>query len=156
MRAKRQQGMTLIETMIAIIIFSIGIVALVGLQARSISSTGTAKYRTDASFLANQLFGHLWTHRQSLEASPAQFAHRPGDGTGAARCAPTGADATHAAVTGWLVDVAAALPGASADRQQVRIEANQMVVVTICWRAPGETGWRNHIEVAQLVGSAIN
>jgi hypothetical protein len=59
-------------------------------------------------------------------------------------------------VTGWLADVAAALPGAVADRQQVRVEANQMVVVTICWKIAGEAGWRNHIEVAQLVGSPIN
>ena len=156
MNAQRQRGMTLIEVMVAILIFSLGILALMGLHANSIATSSAAKYRTDASFLANQLFGHLWTNRATLESSPTQFAHRPGAGTGADLCAPTGAAATHAAVTAWLGDVQVALPGAVADRQQVRVEANQLVIVTICWRVAGETGWRNHIEVAQLVGSSIN
>jgi type IV pilus assembly protein PilV len=156
MSARRQLGTTLVEVMIAIIVFSVGILAMMRLHAASVANSGAAKYRTDASFLANQLFGHMWTHRATLEATPTQFAHRPDNGTGATLCQPTGSAATHAAVTGWLADVAATLPGAVADRQQVRVEANQRVVVTICWKIPSEAGWRNHIEVAQLVGSAIN
>ena len=146
-----QRGMSLIETMVAVLILAIGILGLLGFQAVAIANISAAKYRTDASFLASQLIGALWANRQSLEATPAAFTHF-GAGGG---CEPTGSRATHAAVTGWLTDVGAALPGATADAQQVRIDANQMVIVTVCWKAPGDTRWHNHIEVAQLVGSPI-
>lgn len=55
-----QQGATLIEALVAVLIFSIGILATVGLQAMAVSSTTDAKYRADASFLANQILGRIW------------------------------------------------------------------------------------------------
>ena len=45
-----QQGVVLLESLIAILIFSMGILALVGLQAAMISNTSNAKYRADASY----------------------------------------------------------------------------------------------------------
>ncbi len=151
-----QRGVTLIETMVAVLLLSIGVLGLMSSQANAILNSSSAKYRTDASLLVNQLFGTLWSNRQTIETTPAQFAHHATGGTGAGRCAPTGAAATHAAVTAWLGDVQATLPGAVSTAQQVRVEANQLVTVTICWQAPGDATWRNHIEVAQLVGSPIN
>lgn len=58
--ARRQEGATLIEALVAVLIFSIGILAVVGMQAFSVSAVTDAKYRADASFLANQALGRLW------------------------------------------------------------------------------------------------
>jgi type IV pilus assembly protein PilV len=58
--ARLQQGATLIEALVAILIFSIGVLAVVGMQAFSVSAVSDAKYRADASFLANQALGRLW------------------------------------------------------------------------------------------------
>jgi type IV pilus assembly protein PilV len=146
--------MTLLEVMIAILIFSFGILGLMGLQAASISNSSASRYRTEASFLANQLIGELWANRATVEANKTLFAHHPTGGTGAALCAPSGNAAQNLVVINWLNDVAK-LPGATAARQQVRIANDMMVTITICWQPPGETGFRNHIEVAQLVGSPI-
>lgn len=151
--SRQQHGMTLLEVLISILIFSLGILALMGMQAAVIQHSSAAKYRTDASLLANQLFGQLWSNRQSLEASPDEFKHNP---DGATRCAPTPAPSTNALVTAWLSDVANTLPGAVATKQQVKVGAQQLVTVTICWQIPGEAAMRNHVEVAQLVGSPIN
>ena len=51
----------LLEAMIAILIFSIGILAIVGLQATMIKSTADAKLRSEASYLAQERIGQLWT-----------------------------------------------------------------------------------------------
>ncbi|MCO5108978.1 MAG: type IV pilus modification protein PilV [Burkholderiaceae bacterium] len=58
--ARLQQGATLIEALVAVLIFSIGILAVVGMQAFAVSAVSDAKYRADASFLANQALGRLW------------------------------------------------------------------------------------------------
>ncbi len=50
----------LLEALIAILIFSLGILSLVALQGTSIQLTSDAKYRTDASLLANKLIGQMW------------------------------------------------------------------------------------------------
>ena len=58
--ARLQQGATLIEALVAVLIFSIGILAVVAMQAFSVRAVTDAKYRADASFLANQALGRLW------------------------------------------------------------------------------------------------
>jgi type IV pilus assembly protein PilV len=57
---QQQQGSALLEALIGILIFSMGILAIVGLQAASIGFTADAKYRTDASFYADQAIGKMW------------------------------------------------------------------------------------------------
>lgn len=62
----QQGGAMLLEGMIAILIFSLGILAIIGLQAASLRQTTDAKYRVDASFLASQRIGEMWTNRAAL------------------------------------------------------------------------------------------
>jgi type IV pilus assembly protein PilV len=62
----QQGGAMLLEGMIAILIFSLGILAIIGLQAASIRQTTDAKYRVDASFLASERVGLMWTNRAAL------------------------------------------------------------------------------------------
>lgn len=63
-----QRGMMLLEGLIAILIFSFGILAIVGLQVSTLRYTTDAKYRADASFIANQSIGTMWTDRNNLAA----------------------------------------------------------------------------------------
>lgn len=55
-----QEGVVLIEVLIAILIFSVGVLAIVGLQATMIKSTADAKYRADASYIAQARIGEMW------------------------------------------------------------------------------------------------
>lgn len=57
---KFQRGIMLLEGLIAILIFSLGVLAMVGMQATALNHSGQAKYRTDASFLANKLLARMW------------------------------------------------------------------------------------------------
>lgn len=56
-----QQGVVLLEALVAILIFSMGVLALVGLQAAMIKNTSDAKYRSEASFIAQQRIGLIWS-----------------------------------------------------------------------------------------------
>ena len=61
-----QQGVVLLEAMIAILLFSIGVLAVVGLQAAMIRNTSDAKYRADASYIAQQRIGTMWADPSNL------------------------------------------------------------------------------------------
>jgi len=56
----KQGGVALLEALIAILIFSIGILGVIGLQANLIQATGEAKYRAEASYIAQQRVGRIW------------------------------------------------------------------------------------------------
>lgn len=58
--AHAMRGFALIEGLIAILIFSLGILGLVGLQATTSQSTTLAKTRVDASFVASQRIAEIW------------------------------------------------------------------------------------------------
>ncbi len=127
---KSQNGVILIEALIGILIFSIGILALIGMQAAAMKNTTDAKYRSEAAFLANQIIGQIWVDRGNL----SQY---------------DDAVAAYAPRIQWDADVAALLPGtnlttivAPATRNPsivVPALSGNMVTITIQWRQPGET-----------------
>jgi type IV pilus assembly protein PilV len=143
MCTRGQQGSTHIEGLVAIVIFSIGILGMVALQASAINLSSDAKYRGDAAFLANQILGQL------AVADPAQladFSNRP-DGKA---CSPTGSDSTNAVVTAWLTQVDKTLPGAAASKQQIKVDTgDKSVTVTLCWQPPNGSA-HHHTVSSQL------
>ena len=58
---RKQAGVMLLEVLIAILIFSIGILAVVGMQAAAINNVNDSKYRSEAAFLTNRLLSQMWT-----------------------------------------------------------------------------------------------
>ena len=148
-----QRGSMLLEGLIAILLFSLGILALMGLQAFAISTTADAKYRAEAAFLANQIISQMWVANPTTLAS---YAHKAT--TGAGNCTFTGAASSNVAVTAWLGDtttsgtVAGSLPGATAALQQITVGANNLVTVTVCWKGPQETTPHKHVAVTQING----
>ena len=60
--ASRQQqtGAYLLEALIGILIFALGVLGIVGLQAASLRTTTDSAMRAEAVFAANQLLGQMW------------------------------------------------------------------------------------------------
>jgi type IV pilus assembly protein PilV len=131
---KQQRGAFLLEALIAILIFSMGILALVGLQAVSINTVSEAKYRTDAAFLASQIIGEMWIADRN---NVPNFSY-PGGG------AP--------ALATWADQVTATLPDAQTYPPQIVVAgtaANGFTVqVTVNWKSPGSADPSGHTEVA--------
>ncbi|MBI1395082.1 MAG: type IV pilus modification protein PilV [Betaproteobacteria bacterium] len=140
---RSQSGIMMLEALIAILIFSLGILAIIGLQAQSIRNSSEAKYRADASFLASQIIGYMWADRANL----AQYVHHP---TGAP-CAPGGATSNNGNVATWLSNVRALLPGATDNLQQINVDAaTGQVTVSVCWES--RTGRHNVVVSTQISG----
>lgn len=57
---RAQKGIVLLEALIAILIFSMGILAIVGLQAAMVKNTTDSKFRADASYIAQQQLARMW------------------------------------------------------------------------------------------------
>lgn len=112
-----QQGTILIESMIAILIFSLGILAVVGLQAVAVQSVTESKSRSDAGMLANRLIGEMWGNRANL----ASYAYA-GSGT-----APT-------ILSNWIGSVHT-LPNATSYPPIIAVDAvNSVVTITLRWQ----------------------
>lgn len=122
---KSQQGVILLESLIAILIFSGGILALMGLQAAMVKNTSDAKYRADASFIAQQRLGAMW-------ADPGNLADYVEAGTDISALLPNG---TRTVV---LLPVGAPAGG------QVR--------VTVTWQQPGHPEIHNFTANARITG----
>lgn len=122
-------GFTMIEVLVSLLVFSLGVLALVSIQGTAARMATDARDRATATFLADQLLARMLI---SDPATAASFAHKP---TGTTACSPSGAASTNATVTAWLAEVAQQLPSASAALQQVVVDATSgQVTVRLCWQ----------------------
>jgi type IV pilus assembly protein PilV len=113
----RRRGFALIEALIAILIFSLGALGLLGLQVSMMRATSGAKYRADAAYLANDLVGTMWVDAANLTAYRDSCA-------------------SHAPCNAWTTKVAATLPGGTADLAIDPVTGR--VGITINWTVPTE------------------
>ena len=58
-----QKGVALLEVLVAILLFSLGVLGLIGLQARAISSSIDADDRNRAALLANDIASLMWINK---------------------------------------------------------------------------------------------
>lgn len=55
-----QRGSVLLESLISVLIFSIGLIGLVGLASQALNQSGQSRARNDASNLASELVADMW------------------------------------------------------------------------------------------------
>lgn len=153
----------MIEALIAILIFCLGILGMVAMGGAAIGAQSDAQYRTDAAKWADNLAGEiaLTVDRGNpagavLPASLATFAHQ----TGGANCTFSGTASSNGVVSNWINDLSspsasrAALPGATSTSQQVKVDSSatafNRVEITICWKAPADAVKRSHTLVTYI------
>jgi type IV pilus assembly protein PilV len=137
----REEGVMLIEALIAILIFSIGILAVVGMQSMAIKNATESKHRSEAAFLAEELTAQMWidqninptTKINTSNVSVANYNYA-GSGTPKPR------------LTAWVDRVNNKLPGSTVDgltKPKVTITnpsvSGATVKIEIFWRLPEET-----------------
>lgn len=108
-----QRGVALLEALVAILLFSMGVLALVGLQGTMIKNTSDSQYRSEASFIAQQWLGIMWA--DPATANLPLYAISSGDSQ-------------------QRDDISALLPNGT---RIVTVNGNQ-VTVTISWQQPGK------------------
>lgn len=132
-----QAGAMLLEALIALLIFAVGVIGLMAMQATATRLAADGKYRAEAQALADQIIHQMWADDRSNAHLTAQYA------TGGAK------------YNAWAAQVQAAgtgLPGANLAGNQptIVIGADNVVTVTIFWQGPGEAAAHRHVTVAQI------
>ncbi len=61
----KQTGAYLLEALIGILIFALGVLGIVGLQAASLRTTTDSALRAEAVFATNELLGQMWTDNEA-------------------------------------------------------------------------------------------
>lgn len=140
---KPQSGIMLLEALIAILIFSIGILGIVGMQGSTIKASRDGKFRSEAGLLANELIGQMWIGARDGTALQTNFQ------TGGAIYTP------------WAARVAATLPGAGATANPPLVtvtpgvagppQTPSTVTVIVRWQAPNEVTAHSHRVVVQII-----
>jgi type IV pilus assembly protein PilV len=139
-----QHGVMLVEVLIALLVFSVGVLGLVGLQASAVQQSSQARYRTEAMLLANDLFGQMWV-------APSR--------TAAALAANFGSVSAGTGYVAWKTKVASTLPGSTTHPPEVvvtpiaplfsivagasapaaaELTPTARVTITVRWKAPSD------------------
>ena len=118
-----QSGGSLLEGLLAILIFSVGMLSLLMLLSASLVETGNARYRSEASLLASDLVAQMWTGDRSLVELRARFTKTESED-----------------YRRWLAAVHSRLPGTSGTTNlpTISIDDQRKVKILMRWQAPGD------------------
>jgi len=134
---RHQKGSYLLESLIAILIFSFGILGLIGLLSSSIRITNDARYRAEAANLASAMIADMWTMRASQ--LDTEFGT---SGSGKLGAWETKATELLPQATGTNKPTVALSPGLS--------QQSRTADVTVYWQMPGEAARHQHSMTAQI------
>ena len=143
----RQSGFLLLESLIALILFALGILGLVGMQATAAKVAADAQYRAEASLFADDIISQM-------RASGNRFIEA--EGIDDAKSVEENFKTGGAKYTNWLAkvnDPQTGIPGAVETPPAVEFTAAEVVTdtatgsksktlpvtITISWKGPGES-----------------
>lgn len=118
----------LIEALIAILLFSIGILGLVALQATSTQNSVNAGERTIAGSLANDMVSQIWLRNSTV----------------------INTDPLKTDIDTWQKKVSASLPNATGT---VTTPSSGMATISITWKAPSKkaSDHKNKLETSVTI-----
>lgn len=129
-KKREQQGIVLLDALIAIVIFAIGILGIVHLQSNAVSYASDAEYRTEAAMLADQVIARMWV----ADPQTLTTAFNGSDGAGGA------------GYTAWNALVARLPSGSGA----ITVDANGVTEVTVSWTPPGVDTVHQYVSRTQV------
>ncbi len=124
-RLGQQAGVSLIEVLIVIVLFSFGLLGMVGLQARAVQVSVSAEDSNRAALLANEMASAMWmTGNVTLPAAD---------------------------VTAWRARVAATTGTGLPNGDGSVVVTGTVARITVTWRAPSEPATASHRYVTEVV-----
>jgi type IV pilus assembly protein PilV len=92
--ARAQRGVALLECLMALLIFSVGLLGLLGLEARVMNTSVDSENRNRAAMLASEVASQMWLNNTVAPTAPAIVA-----------VAANAADQTNGGLPGGVVTV---------------------------------------------------
>jgi type IV pilus assembly protein PilV len=137
-RVRRQAGIALIEALVAVVLLGVGLLGIIGLQARSYSALSDTGMRAEATIAADKLLGTMAADQANLAA----YALAAG-ATAGPRIAPWVLE-TQKQIPGAAIKVALA-PAAGTSRTRVTI--------TISWARKANTASNQHVITSYIANA---
>lgn len=141
MSLKNQRGSSLIEALIALLILSIAILGIIGLQANLLRIASQAQYRLQASLLAQNIAG-------MISVDGANVGCYALEAKSDIAC-PAGATQGTEMAEAWRDEVMKTLPNAS--EPSIAVSSNRTATVTLSWKSPKDPATRNLVLVVQPI-----
>lgn len=143
-RRSQASGFMMIEVLLALVVFSTGILGLVAAQGLATKDASTARYRALAASLAADLVQRMWLSDRTAATLQASY----------------GSANAGAGYNAWLSRVqASGLPGVSSYPPTVTFTtitgaagqlASSQATIQVRWIAPGETQAHSYTTITQL------
>jgi type IV pilus assembly protein PilV len=139
MKLKRnQQGIMLLEAMIAVILLGIGLIGAILIQARSFGALSDATMRAEATMASESLVALMTNDRANLAAYALAAGGTPG-----------------AALAPWVAETQRVIPGATLVVEVVptATTTHSRVNITIGWQRKATDPLNTHLITAHLAGA---
>lgn len=139
MKPRRQRGISIVESLVALVVIAVGMLGIAGLYLSSLQSSRSAKLRAQAVQLAGSIADRIRANRDGATAYATS-----GYGTGPAaqdcdteRCTP--AELAQDDLAHWIEDIRATLPGAARVSGVVQVTDrarpnSDNYVIRVTWR----------------------
>jgi len=130
------QGFTLVEILVTVIVLSIGLLGLAGLQLNGLRSNHSAYLRSQATLLTLDIADRMRANRTS--AVSGNYDIDIGDVPAAATCTGTGANCAPSTLAGadlsqWKNHLSDSLPQGDGAIARVALGAKTLVTITVQW-----------------------
>ena len=132
---RSNRGIALIEVLVALLIFMLGVLGLIGMQSSLTQTQTESKLRADAAFLANELVGRMWADSSNLTAYAGE------DGCSASSC------------TEWRAKLTQLLPGSGAEVTVDGLSGD--ISITVTWKVPNG-GAHKYVTQTVIKGKAAS
>ena len=135
---RHQQGIALLEALIAVVILAIGLLGAIGLQARAYSALSDAGMRAEATIAADSLLGTMLVDQTNLALYALPLGATPNP-----RLLP------------WLNQTKAAIPGAAVEIAVTPLPAstNTEVDIKISWTRKNGGPTNQHMVTSYIAPS---
>lgn len=136
-----QAGVTLLESLVAMLVLSVGVGALAWAQARQLADGRETAARAMAVLLTEDLANRMLFNRSAAAGGGYQLAWGERPAPADCRNAPcSGAALARADLSAWRDALVQALPGSDAHVFAAQGGGRQMGIA-ISWRSPGTSAW---------------
>jgi len=127
-RRYTQQGVGIIEIMIALLVLTIGLLGMASMQTNGLNMTSESLVRSQAVFLANDVIERARTNRANLDDYSLDFDNIPDCETDFSLVALASVATND--INEWRNSVACLIPDGNAE---IDVNADNEFVVTITW-----------------------
>jgi type IV pilus assembly protein PilV len=143
MSMKKQNGSSLLEVLITLLIISFGLLGIAGILINSLKNNQSAYSRTQASILANDIIDRMRANKTAAETSPYPY-NIALDGT------PSGSGVALSDLTEWRASLTNTMP--SGTGSVVLDAATKKITVVVQWDDSRASGDNEVLEDRTTVG----